>query len=171
MTQNNWPEDKMQELLRLYNGQNWTVEKCARHFGVTRNVVTGKIKRGRAKYGFENRTEGQNPNLKKRKPAKPAPQPKQKFVSSKFDRRGKLPDANNAAIVIVGPNGLADSVRKADFKEPVYETGSQNVLIWDLQSHQCCWPVNGSGSSTMYCGTNKTTKSYCANHSSMAYRT
>lgn len=156
---NSWPEDRMQELLNLFNNKHWTIDRCAKHFGVTRNVVTGKITRGRAKYGFEQRQEGQNTRSKPqfKKPPKP------RVYSNK---KCKLPDDKNKAIVIIGPNGLTNSVINSRFVEPAWEEKTvNNCDIWKLEPHNCVWPVSGQGVDTVYCGANKTTQSYCVGHS------
>lgn len=161
-TVNSWPEARMQELVHCYNVRHMSNGECAAYFDVTRNVIVGKINRNRAKYGFERRVEGMNQHRAKKQPKQKKP-----WTSTK----GKLPDANNRAIVTVGPNGLVNSVTNAKFKEPKpEETTSRNCSIWQLGPHNCVWPVSGQGADTVYCGADKTTQSYCAGHSNKAYR-
>lgn len=183
--QNSWPEDKMQELLHCWNVRHLSQGQCASHFDVTRNIIAGKISRFGTKYGFEKRGSGrsgangqEHKRMVKRAKLKPkvetavnvnnvnAARAKQ---AKNYGMRGKLPDADNKAVAIVGRNGLADSIYKPAFKEPMYETAAHNVNIWDLKASQCSWPVSGSGADTMYCGAGKTRNSYCRFHATKAY--
>lgn len=165
---NEWPEAQMLELLHCYNVRHMSSGECGTYFHVTRNTIVGKIKRGRAKYGFERR--GGNVEAKQRarfkKPPKIKPRP-QVYNNKKC----KLPDDKNKAIVILGPNGPMHSVINSRFVEPAWEeTTADNRSIWQLESHNCVWPVSGQGADTVYCGANKTTQSYCVGHSKKAYR-
>lgn len=160
---NEWPEAQMLELLHCYNVRHMSSGDCAAHFDVTRNTIVGKIKRGRAKYGFERR--GGNVEAKQRaRFKKPRTESSYAIKSKKLDYKTKI-------IKIVGPNGLMNSVVNAKFKEPSPEkVNINNRSIWQLEPHNCVWPVSGQGADTVYCGHNKTTQSYCAGHSQRAYR-
>lgn len=159
---NEWPEAQMLELLHCYNVRHMSSGECGTYFHVTRNTIVGKIKRGRAKYGFELR--GGNVEAKQRARFKKPPKPKVYKPNRKLNEKNK-------AIVTVGPNGLMNSVINSQFVEPAWEeTTANNRSIWQLESHNCVWPVSGQGADTVYCGADKTTQSYCAGHSIKAYR-
>lgn len=174
----------MQELLHCWNVRHLSQGQCASHFDVTRNIIAGKINRFGVKYGFEKRgpKSGSNGQEHKRMVKRAKSKPKVETSvnvnnvnatrakqAKNYGMRGKLPDADNKAVAIVGRNGLADSIYKPAFKEPVYETAAHNVNIWDLKNNQCSWPVSGFGADTMYCGAGKTRQSYCTAHAAKAY--
>lgn len=165
---NSWPEARMQELVHCYNVRHMSNGECAKHFDVTRNVIVGKINRNRTKYGFERRVEGMNQHRAKKQPKESKIKPRPQAYNNK---KCKLSDTNNTKIVVASVNGLTESVRNNKFVEPAWEkANTNNRNIWQLEPHNCVWPVSGQGADTVYCGANKTTQSYCTGHSIKAYR-
>jgi GcrA cell cycle regulator len=143
---NGWSDPAVERLKQLWADRDLSAAAIARHLGVSRNAVLGKVHR----LGLSNRRRGPEPRAPRPERVPKAPRTKRPPVPGQ--QAARRPSSARAPVVAdVGPCLVAH--------------------LEDIPRHGCHWPVGDPHAEDFrFCGRRVNAAPYCDAHRKVAYR-
>lgn len=151
-----WTEARL-EILRRMHAEDAPFSEIGAVLGCTRNACIGKARRIGLppRLGMTNNPNGTQGPRTVKKQSFSAQVPK---IKKQKRQMSKLVD-------------LYEAINRDDIKDIPHDQSSFAVSLFDVQDHQCRWPLNDAGEGFLFCGATKWKDcSYCARHYNMAWR-
>ncbi len=164
-----WSEEQVADLKRRW-AANETARQIGAAIGVGRNAVLGKIHR----LGLSTRVNrrpavhrvdhvGTRRNGGAIKSALKAIRAHEREIAARANQ-SPLTNVMIARAIAMGELPACEAA-----KLPAEQIFREPVALVDLQNRHCRWPVDVDGT-TMFCGADKQTGSFCEGHARLAYR-
>lgn len=165
-----WNEEQIADLK-----QRWAAKETAKQIGaaigMSRNAVLGKIHRlglservnRKPVHRVEHADKGRRRNGGAVKEALKAARAREQKIAA----RGNQSPLTNVMLARARAMGELPACEAVEL--PQEQITRAPVALLDLEHRHCRWPIDRDGT-TMFCGANKHTGSYCEAHARLAYR-